>query len=193
MRKGSYNDIVTLAVVFLFYFVVEWLNGSGVIFALIFGIILGNGIGLTKLLKFKHPIETTEVMKGFTAQIYFFIKTFFFLYLGSIISFSNPINAIFGVAAAFILLFIRFIAVLLSSIGSSQLLSNKGVITTMLARGESSAVLVQIVAVSQIPNAAIYPDIVMAIIITTTIISALGIVIFARKKQPVKELSNTPA
>jgi cell volume regulation protein A len=187
MQKENYNDIVTIAIVFLLFYVVEWLNGSGVIFALIFGIILGNGIGLTKLLRFKHTIESTGVMKGFTAQIYFFIKTFFFIYLGSIISFSQPINAIFGVGAAFILLFVRFFAVLLSSIGNRVLLSNKGALTTMLARGESSAVLVQIVAASQIPNAATYPDIVMAIIITTTVISALGVVIFARKDRPIEE------
>lgn len=184
MQKESYNDVVTLAIVFLLYFVVEWLNGSGVIFALVFGIILGNAVGLTRLLRFKYTIESTKVMKGFTAQIYFLIKTFFFIYLGSIISFSQPINAVFGVVAAFALLFIRFFAVLLSSIGSRVLLSSKGVLTTMLARGESSAVLVQIVLASQIPNAAIYPDIVMAIIITTTIISAFGIVIFTRKERP---------
>jgi len=182
MQKESYNDIVTLAIVFLMYYVTEWLNGSGVIFALVFGVMLGNGVSLSKKLKFRTAIESTQVMKGFTAEIYFFIKTFFFIYLGSIISFSQPQYAIFGIVASFVLLFARLIAVVMSSIGNRVLLYNQGILTTMLARGESAAVLVQIVVASQIPNAAFYPDIIMAVIITTTVISALGIVVFAQKE-----------
>lgn len=181
MQKESYNDIVTLAVVFLMYFMTESINGSGVIFALVFGIMLGNGVSLSKKLKFRTTIESTLVMKGFTAEIYFFIKTFFFIYLGAIVSFSHPEYVIFGIVAAFVLLFARMIAVLLSSAGNNTLLENLGMLTTMLARGESAAVLVQLVAVSQIPNAELYTDIVMAVIITTTLISTAGVIIFAEK------------
>ena len=41
MQKEEYNDVLNLAIVFLLYFVVEYFNGSGVIFALVFGLILG--------------------------------------------------------------------------------------------------------------------------------------------------------
>ena len=181
MQRESYNDIVTLATVFLLYFLTESVNGSGVISALVFGVMLGNGVSLSKKLKFSTTIASTEVMKGFTAEIYFLIKTFFFIYLGAIINFSQPQYAIFGIIASFVLLFARLVAALLSSIGNNVLIENQGILTTMLARGESAAVLVQLVAASQIPNATLYPDIVMAVIITTTLISAAGIIIFADK------------
>ena len=42
LQNEDYNDILTLAVVLLLYFAVEKINGSGVIFALVFGLILGN-------------------------------------------------------------------------------------------------------------------------------------------------------
>ncbi|OGO60395.1 MAG: hypothetical protein A2Z36_00660 [Chloroflexi bacterium RBG_19FT_COMBO_48_23] len=186
LEKESYSDILTLAVVFLFYFFVETVDGSGVIFVLVFGLILGNGVSLARLLRIKRTVETTEIMKRFHSQIYFFIKTFFFIYLGLMITFSNPTLVVIGVILAIILLFTRYIAVILTSIGNRTLLSNMGILTTMLARGEAAAVLVQIVVAANIHNAAVYPDLIMAIIVTTVITSALGILIFGRKAPQVE-------
>jgi len=53
----------------------------------------------------------------------------------------------------------------------------------MFARGESAAVLIQVVVAAGIINAAVYPDIIMAIIVTSVVISAIGIPIFAGKPQ----------
>jgi len=181
LQNEDYNDILTLAVVFLLYFAVEKINGSGVIFALVFGLILGNGVGVSKLLKLKRTAEATAIMKKFTAQIYFFIKTFFFIYLGLIITFGDPMLAAMGIFMALALLLVRFIAVLFTSIGNHTLLSNKGILTMMLARGESAAVLVQIVVAAGIANGTFYPDMIMAVIITTVIFSASGVLIFGRK------------
>jgi len=191
LQKEEYNDIVTLAVVFLLYFAVESINGSGVISALVFGLILGNGVGVSKLLKLKRTAEATQIMRKFTAQIYFFIKTFFFIYLGLIISFDDPMLVVAGVVFSLILVLVRYIAVLLTSIGNPTLFSNRGLLTTMLARGESAAVLVQMVVAAGIINAAFYPDIVMSIIITTVIISALGILIYG-KDEVAEEADSEP-
>ncbi|MBN2186594.1 MAG: cation:proton antiporter [Dehalococcoidia bacterium] len=181
LEKDPYSDIVTLAIVFLFYFVAEALNGSGVIFALVFGLILGNGVSVARLFRIKRTVEATDIMKRFHSEIAFFIKTFFFIYLGLMITFDEPGLVVLGVVLSLILLFGRYIVVLLSSVGSRTLLSNSGILTTMFARGESAAVLLQIVLAAGIINAAVYPDIIMAIIVTSVVISAIGIPIFARK------------
>jgi cell volume regulation protein A len=182
LEKEAYSDITTLAVVFLFYFVVEALHGSGVIFALVFGLILGNGVSVARLFRIKRTIEATEIMKRFHTQISFFIKTFFFIYLGLMITFKEPGLVVLGVVLSLILLFGRYIVVLLTSVGSRTLLSNSGILTTMFARGESAAVLTQIVVAAGILNASVYPDIIMSIIVTSVIISAIGIPIFTRKR-----------
>ena len=181
LEKDPYSDIATLAIVFLFYFVVEALNGSGVIFALVFGLILGNGVSVARLLRIKRTVEATEIMKRFHSQISFLIKTFFFIYLGLMITFKEPGLVVLGVVLSLILLFARYIVVLLISAGSRTLLANSGILTTMFARGESAAVLIQIVVAAGILNAYIYPDIIMSIIVTTVVISAIGIPVFARK------------
>jgi len=181
LEKDPYSDIATLAIVFLFYFVVEALHGSGVIFALIFGLILGNGVSVARLFRIKRTVEATEIMKRFHSQISFLIKTFFFIYLGLMISFDEPGLVVLGVVLSLIILIGRYIVVLLASAGSRTLLSNSGILTTMFARGESAAILTQVVVAVGILNASVYPDIIMSIIVTSVVISAIGIPVFARK------------
>jgi len=183
LEKDPYSDVATLAIVFLFYFIVEALHGSGVIFALVFGIILGNGVSIARLLKVRWTVGATTIMRRFHSQISFLIKTFFFIYLGLVISFHEPRLVVLGVILSLILLFGRYIVVLLSSVGSRTLLSNSGILTTTFARGESAAVLTQIVLAAGILNADVYPDIIMAIIVTSVVISAIGIPIFTRKSR----------
>jgi len=180
MQKEEYNDVLNLAIVFLLYFVVEYLNGSGVVFALVFGLILGNGLTVGKF-KLEQTTQAVNMMRRFTSQIYFFVKTFFFIYLGLIITFDQPLLVAFGAGAAVLLLLGRYIVVLISSIGSDELFSHRGLLTTMMARGESSAVLIQLVIASKIQNADVYPNLVISIVLTTVIISAIGMLIFGRR------------
>ena len=101
--------------------------------------------------------------------------------VGLMITFKEPLFVVLGVVLSFILLFARYIVVLLTSIGSRSVLANSGILTTMFARGESAAVLTQLVVAAGVLNASVYPDIIMSIIVTSVVISAIGIPIFARK------------
>jgi cell volume regulation protein A len=177
----TFDDILTLAIVFILYFAVESIGGSGVIFALTFGIILGNGVEVARFLRIKRTVEIHDMMKKFHSQMSFLIKTFFFVYLGLMITFDEPSVIVIGVVIAFALLFVRYIVVLLSSIGSGIMFRNSGFLATMLPRGLSAAVVAEIVVVAGIANADAYPDIIMVVIVATVVIAAIGIPIFARK------------
>jgi cell volume regulation protein A len=176
-----FDDILTLAVVFLLYFGVESIQGSGVIFALVFGLMLGNGVRVARFLRIKRTIAIHEVMKKFHSQMSFLIKTFFFVYLGLMMTFDETAVIIVGVILTLVLLFVRYIIVFFTSIGSGTLLANRGFLTTMFPRGLSAAVVAEIVVAAGIPNAYIYPSIIMIVIVASVIIAALGIPIFARK------------
>src|SRR4030042_158596 len=182
LEGETYDDILTLAIAFLLYFIVESMGGSGVIFALTFGLMLGNGVQVAKFLGIKRTVVIHELMKKFHSQMSFLIKTFFFVYLGLMITFTQHSLILAGVAISLLLLLARYIAVLLSSIHSNVLLANKGLLTTMLPRGLSAAVVAEIVVSSGLSNASKYPDIIMIVIVTTVIISAIGIPIFTRKR-----------
>src|SRR4030043_410000 len=187
LEGETYDDILTLAIAFLLYFIVESMGGSGVIFALTFGLMLGNGMQVAKFLGIKRTVVIHELMKKFTSQMSFLIKTFFFVYLGLMITFAQHGLILAGVAISLVLLLVRYIVVLLTSIRSDVLLANKGLLTTMLPRGLSAAVVAEIVVVSGIPNASIYPGIIMIVIVTTVIISAIGIPIFTRTRRTLQK------
>jgi cell volume regulation protein A len=179
-----FDDILTLAIVFLLYFVVESIGGSGAIFALTFGIILGNGVEVARFLRLKRTVEIHDMMKKFHSQMSFLIKTFFFVYLGLMLTFDDTSVIVFGVIISLALLLVRYIVVLLSSIGSGTMLKSSGFLATMLPRGLSAAVVAEIVVVAGIAHASDYPDIIMVVIVATVVIAAIGIPIFARKAPP---------
>jgi cell volume regulation protein A len=187
LEGETYDDILTLALAFLLYFVVESMGGSGVIFVLTFGLMLGNGMQVAKFLGIKRTVIIHELMKKFHSQMSFLIKTFFFVYLGLMIAFTQNSLILAGVAISLVLLLIRYIAVLLTSIRSNVLLENKGLLTTMLPRGLSAAVVAEIVVASGIPDAAIYPDIIMVVIVTTVVIAAISLPIFTRPRTKLQE------
>jgi cell volume regulation protein A len=176
-----YDDILTLASLFLLCLAVESLGGSGAIFALVFGLILGNGMDFAKFIRTKRTIEIHNTMMKFHSQISFIVKTLFFAYLGLMVTFDEPGVVVPSIILSLALLAVRFIVVPAVSIGKRNLLTHTGILATMLPRGLSAAVVAEIAASSDISNARLYPEIVILVIATTVIISAVGIPIFARK------------
>ena len=176
-----YDDILTLAVLFLLYLAVESLQGSGAIFALVFGLILGNGMHFARFLRTKRTIEIHSTMMTFHSQISFIVKTFFFAYLGLMITFDEPSVIVPSIILSLVLLAVRCVVIPVVSIGKRNLLAHTGILATMLPRGLSAAVVAEIAASSAIVHARLYPEIVIVVIATTVIISAVGVPLFARK------------
>jgi cell volume regulation protein A len=176
-----YDDILTLAVLFLLYLAVESLEGSGAIFALVFGLILGNGTDFARFLRTKRTAEIHNTMMTFHSQIYFIVKTIFFAYLGLMITFDDPEVILPSILLSLVLLGVRFLVVPAITIGKKRLRSSTGILTTMMPRGLSAAVVAEIAAISAIPHARLYPEITVVVIAVTVIIAAAGIPLFARK------------
>ena len=184
-----YDDILTLAVLFLLYLGVESLQGSGAIFAIVFGLILGNGIDFARFMRTKRTVEIHNTMMTFHNQICFIVKTFFFAYLGLMITFDDPNVVVPSIILSVVLLAVRCIVIPAISIRKRSLLAHTGILATMLPRGLSTAVVSEIIVASGIPNARLYPEIAIVVIVTTAIISAVGIPVFARK--PAQQDSGT--
>jgi NhaP-type Na+/H+ or K+/H+ antiporter len=101
--------------------------------------------------------------------------------LGLMIIFDEPSIIVPSILLSVVLLAVRCIVVPAISIGKRSLLAHQGILATMLPRGLSAAVVAEIAASSAIPNARLYPEIVIVVIAITVIISAVGIPLFARK------------
>ena len=186
--RKMYNDIITLAILLLFYSIVEQVGGNGAIFALMFGLVLGNGIRISKVLGIRRGVEAGRFMRRFQAEVTFFIKTFFFVYLGLIFAVNSLITILYSLAIMILLLLGRYISVRISSFNEKILSSRKDLMLIMMPRGLSAAVLAQIVITSGIMGTELFPDIILLIIIYSVLISSFGIFMIKRRKpqQPVK-------
>jgi cell volume regulation protein A len=182
IRGKPYDDIMTLTIVLLFYSIVEFLGGNGAIFSLTFGLILGNGREICRMLKIQEPIEATEIMKKFEYQISFLLRTFFFVNLGLILSISNYMPFLYGLILTGLLLIGRYSAVALSSIKNPVLGGEKPIMAVMMPRGLAAAVMAQIVSTSGVENGMLYYDITIAVIIMSVILTSIGFYLVARKR-----------
>ncbi len=137
--------MVTIGYVVLLYFLTEYLGGNGAIAALFFGLVLTNSVKLRMSIKkiiknedvedgsIKKIISARE--KDFYDEISFFLKTFFFVYIGILLDISNRKAIVYGVSAAMIILVIRQTGHI---IGPMKKSFNKGelfLINSLFARG----------------------------------------------------------
>jgi cell volume regulation protein A len=178
---GEYDEIITLAVVLLFYSIAESLGGNGAIFTLFFGLVLGNGIYFSSILKMKEFTQANDIMKKFHAEISFMITTFFFVYIGLILVVEKYMLFLYSLILSFVLLFGRYISTKITSRGNPILKKNLEIIRIMIPRGLATAVLSELIVMSGIPGTDNFPQIVIVVIITTVIISGVGASIIGRK------------
>lgn len=161
----QYAFMITIAALLLLYAMAEFIQVSGAIAALVFGLVLSNKEEIARILKFKSSFVLDSHIMQFHSEVSFLIRTFFFVYLG--ITFTFTINAnTFSTLPAIIpvwlaeqplLLFTVFLAILFTGIFLVRYVSttitcavhkdskeDKSYIYTMLPRGLAAAVLAQL-------------------------------------------------
>ena len=135
---------------------------------------LGNGGEVGRIVRMREAVGADALMKRFHGQSSFLIRTFFYAYVGMIIAFEDLSYVGYGAVLAFLLLGGRFVSVALSSIKDPVLSAHRNVMTTMLPRGLAAAILAQLPLIYGLPNASIYPNIIVSVIIFTVIITVAG-------------------
>jgi cell volume regulation protein A len=183
IRGEPYAYMFTLGVAFMLYFCSELLGGSGAFSILIFGLVLGNDV---HILRFLHKTEMSvvdESMRRFEAEIAFLIRTFFFLYLGLMIAFESVVSIFLGAVLSLLLLAARWIAVNTATL-RSRLKSERGIMTTLLSRGLAAAVLATLPIQLGLPHAKLILTIAIVVILSTAVISTIGVASFPRTRPP---------
>jgi cell volume regulation protein A len=183
--------MLTLAVVLLAYALSEFLGGSGSLCSLLFGIVLGNEREIYRIFRMEKPPPSGTVidagLKRFESEIAFLLRTFFFVYMGLIVSIGDIKTIMVGVILSLTLLLSRFAAVKIATARCSELADERPIMSVMLTRGLAAAVLatlpMQYAAENPIFSeiAPIYINIAVWVILTTAIIAAVGIPLLKRK------------
>lgn len=144
IRSFPNTQFTTFAFMFIVYGVAEYLNFSGAIAALAFGIVLGNNHFITRRLskytdKFSIAI-ISDAEKSLYKEIVFLLKLFFFIFLGISIPFENATI----VTIALIIVGIVYLARLVATrfvIPQSVSWQDKSIISVMVPKGLAAAVL----------------------------------------------------
>ena len=149
VRKEQFSYVLTLAVVFLVYSLTvsivginEGGSGAGAIACLIFGLVLGNGKKVLRMVNYQgKKYEMDDQTKQFHALISFLIRTFFFVYLGIMVSFQKTEFIIIGILVLLAILSLRYVAVLISTFKGGFEKDDKQTMTVMMPRGLAAAIL----------------------------------------------------
>ncbi len=172
LANAQHSYMLTLGVLFMLFFLANEFGESGALTALVFGLMLGNKNRLSKVLKFRLPqIETNDSMHN---QLTFLVRAFFFVFVGLLASFGQIEYIIFGVLATVAIYVGRIIVAKISLTKRFSKLDKK-VTEVMIPRGLAAAVLATFPLTYGLPNAEAYPQIIFFIIMTSVIITTIGL------------------
>ena len=188
VRKEQFSYVITLAVVFLVYSLTTLLvgvekggEGAGAIACLVFGLVLGNGKKVLKMIDYGGTgFEMDEETKHFHSLISFIIRTFFFVYLGMMVSFQKIEFILFGIAILLALLAMRYIAILISTYRGKFDEDDKQTMIVMMPRGLAAAILALNFGPGLIEELmpgmeGFFKDIAFVIILGTAILCTVGV------------------
>jgi len=195
----EHNYMLTVAYLLIIYVLTEFLQGSGAIAALFFGLVLANSKKISSIFKgitSDKAKDKKKALRGdlgisiitrseeyFYDQISFFLKTFFFVYVGILIDISNTRALLIGGVLSVAILLSRRATNLLKTIVNN---ANKGLIDSMFARGLAAAAIAQIAISSGFPGATELSGIIYVTIAGTIILSSFSILLEEYKKKHTK-------
>ena len=172
LSNAQHNYMLTLGVLFLLFFLANSFGESGALTALVFGLMLGNKKYFLKKLKIKLPENTID--NSLHRQVTFIVRAFFFVFVGLLASFGQIEYVIFGILATVAIYIGRVIITHTALVkGFSKL--DKKVTSVMIPRGLAAAVLATIPLTMGLQNGEAYPQIIFFIIMTSVIITTVGL------------------
>lgn len=174
-RKYSY--MVTLGVVLIVTATVNFLGGSGPIAILLFGIVLGNCVEIPF---FEDPPSCgiiDETIKFFHGEVTFFIRTFFFVYIGMLMTPAVLSPRYLGVSFALfaIIAAVRYLSVEFIGLRTGRDRADRQALFFMHPRGLASAVLASLPVSAGIRGSEDFIVYTVTVIILTNILMTAGV------------------
>jgi len=185
--KGKpFDYMITLGMAFLLFFISEILSGgSGIMAAIFYGLVLGNGARLGKLFRlFRIEKEYTisPFLKKFNSEASFFIRAFFFVLLGILaLGLLGQQYIMYGIILSAAIILVRLAAVELAMFRKPLQKAEKNILRSMLPRDLAPIVLVQLAVGAGLASASNWSGIIFVVIIITTVYATVGTFVFSYK------------
>lgn len=170
--NAQHGYMLTLGILFVLFFMANMFGESGALTALVFGLMLGNKDRLSKAFRFKvRRIEASDPTHN---QLTFLVRSFFFVFVGLMASFGQVEYIVLGVAST-VLIYVSRVGMVRAVLTKRFSRLDKKVTQVMMPRGLAAAVLATLPLTMGLPNAEAYPQIVFFIILTSVIITTMGL------------------
>ncbi len=183
IRTIQNSMFTTPAFVFVIYGIAETLGFSGAIAALAFGITLANidRFRIKAVQRIVHQGMNTfnDTEKQFFSEIVFLLKTFFFVFIGISIQFTNGWALLFGFFITIVIYILR-IPVVKISIREALPTIDLTIMSTMVPKGLAAAVLANLPLQAGIPGGDMIRDLTYAVILTSIILTSILIPILEK-------------
>ena len=172
LKNAQHSYMLTIGMLFMLFFLATSFGESGALTALVFGLMLGKKNYFTRILKIKFPEDLID--DSLHNQVTFLVRAFFFVFVGLLASFAQIEYVIFGVIAAIAIYIGRIIITKTVLVRGFSKLDVK-VTSVMIPRGLAAAVLATFPLSMGLPNADAYPQIIFFVVITSVIITTIGL------------------
>jgi len=172
LKNAQHSYMLTIGMLFMLFFLATSFGESGALTALVFGLMLGKKNYFTRVLKIKFPEDLID--DSLHNQVTFLVRAFFFVFVGLLASFAQIEYVIFGVIAAIAIYIGRIIITKSVLVRGFSKLDIK-VTSVMIPRGLAAAVLATFPLSMGLPNADAYPQIIFFVVITSVIITTIGL------------------
>ena len=185
--KHSYDYMLTIAILLLLYVFVESISGSGAIASLVFGIVLGSGAIFSRAFKFKESVSISPSIRKFHEEISFFVRSFFFVTMGIIVSIN--LNFIFaGIIITIIIALARIVTVAISTYKMDITPLEKNVMRVVIPQGLATAVMAYVPLINGVTGGEIFLNIAFIIIMATVIYTTIGMKIIYMQSKPKEKI-----
>ncbi len=187
--KEDENYIMMIAYVVLVYIITEYLGGNGAISSLFLGLVLANSRTIKsfgRLIKRKRDKDkkqkpiVSKREKLFYKEISFFLKTFFFVYIGLLLNLKNTEAIVIGLTISISLMLIRPISSLFTK--KFEYLDRK-LINSLFARGIAPAVIILIAKENGAIKDQLSIDVVYFVITASIILSSFKVFLYKLKRK----------
>jgi len=183
IKREAYASMLTIAVLFVSYYISEYLGGNGALSALLFGLVLGNERLIFRIIDVEaENTALDEYMIHFESDLAFLVRTFFFVYIGVTVNVSNPLWILYGAILSILLVVMRIFVIYITTIRSS-LQSERSLLSVVLARGLNETVLSVVFLSYNLPYSDMFQQIAFIIIIITNLLTTIGVYKFTRLKR----------
>lgn len=171
--RGLENPMFTTpAFVFMIYGGAELLHANGAIAALAFGIVLGN-IDHSPLVRETLPaVGLNRAEMGFLGEIVFLLKTFFFVYIGLSIRFTDLYWLLLGGVLTLLLLLPRIPSVRFT-LRNRAPTRDAALAACMIPKGLAAAVLAALLVEQNVPGGGAMQSVVYSVIFFGVVITSI--------------------